>query len=70
MGSTVSLVAGDSVDRGPEEEEEVGGGLLWRLQLLGLISTQYWTLLGLWTSPRILLVDSTEMDCHLRVLFY
>ena len=35
MGSTVSLLAGDSVDRGPEEEEEVGGGLLWRLQGLG-----------------------------------
>ena len=34
MGSTVSLVAGDNVDRGPEEEEEVGGGLLWRLQLM------------------------------------
>ena len=32
MGSTVSLVAGESVERGPEEEEEVGGGLLWRLQ--------------------------------------
>ena len=32
MGSTVSLVAGERVERGPEEEEEVGGGLLWRLQ--------------------------------------
>ena len=32
MGSTVSLAAGERVERGPEEEEEVGGGLLWRLQ--------------------------------------
>ena len=32
MGSTVSLVAGERVERGPEEEEDVGGGLLWRLQ--------------------------------------
>jgi len=39
MGSTVSLVAGDNVDRGPEEEEEVGGGLLWRLESWSFIST-------------------------------
>ena len=39
MGSTVSLVAGDNVDRGPEEEEEVGGGLLWRLEWLWFIRT-------------------------------
>ena len=37
MGSTVSLVAGDNVDRGPEDDEEVGGGLLWRLQTLSSI---------------------------------